>query len=85
MINNVKSSMEKAKATLRNLLVSGDVPCTYKQSGREMMGYIIDYADVTGNDMYLSLRPDIRVRSSTGKSYPIMITSVISIDGIDEL
>ena len=85
MINNVKTSIERAKETLRDLLLSGDIPCTYMQSGREMMGSIINYEDNVGNDMYLSLRPDIRVRSSTGKDYAIMITSVISIKGINEL
>lgn len=85
MINNVKVSIEKAKKTIRELLVSGDVPCTYMQSGREMMGSIINYNDNMGNDMYASLRPDIRVRSSTGKDYPIMITSVVTIKGIEEL
>tara|TARA_R110002049_G_scaffold289629_1_gene472615 strand:+ start:381 stop:638 length:258 start_codon:yes stop_codon:yes gene_type:complete len=85
MINNVKESMIKAKSRICDLLALGEVPCTYMQSGREMMGSIIDYEDQMGNNIYLSLRPDIRVRSSTGKDYPIMLTSVISIKGIDEL
>ena len=85
MINNVRLSIIKAKSTLNDLLLSGDVPCTYMQSGREMMGSIISYEDQVGNDIYSSLRPDIRVRSSTGKDYAIMITSVVSIKGIDEL
>ena len=85
MINNVKASVEKAKVTIRHLLASGDIPCTYMQSGREMMGSIIKYEDSTGKDIYLSLRQDIRVRSSTGKDYPILLTSVVSIKGIDEL
>lgn len=85
MINNVRASIETAKSTLRDLLINGDIPCTYMQSGREMMGNIINYEDSVGNDMYLSLRPDIRVRSSTGKDYAIMITSVVSIKGLDEL
>ena len=85
MINNVKLAITKAKETLNDLLLSGDVPCTYMQSGREMMGSIIKYEDQVGNNIYLSLRPDIRVRSSTGKDYAIMITSVVSIKGVNEL
>jgi hypothetical protein len=85
MINNVRLSTIRAKATLSDLLLSGDVPCTYMQSGREMMGCIINHEDSMGNDIYASLRQDIRVRSSTGKDYPIMLTSVVSIKGLDEL
>ena len=85
MINNVKDSIIKAKNKLSELLAIGDIPCSYRQSGRAVDGYIIAREDHVGNDIYKSVRPDIRVRSHTGKEYFIMLTSVTSIKGIDEL
>lgn len=85
MINNVKVAIEKAKTTLRELLELGDVPCTYTQSGQEITGCVIKCDDSLGVDIYLLLRPDVKVRSSTGKEYFILLTSITSIKGLGNL
>lgn len=87
MINKTKVSIEAAKAVLKDLLLINyySVPCKYKQSGRVINGHIINYTDGAGNDLYEQIRPDVRVRSNTGKEYFVLITSIISVDSLGEL
>lgn len=88
MINVVTIAIEEAKEKIQNLLkyeYYGEVPCKYMQSGKEISGLIILYSDSAGNDIYEQLRPDVRVRSHTGKEYFVLLTNIISVDSLSEL
>jgi len=87
MLNNTKLAIRTAKATLKDLLIihCDSIPCEYNQSGRVIKGDVIQHIDKAGNDIYDQIRPDVRVRSHTGKEYYILITSIVSIEGLGEL
>ena len=85
MRNNVKESIVSAKAKIKEILVGGDIECTYNHSGHIINGFIIQHTYRTGADQCDVLSDDIRVKSHTGKEYRISIGKLISIKGMVEL
>jgi len=87
MINNVLDATTKAKATIKeHLLVNYySVGCAFKKNGKAVSGEIIHHKNANGVDTLDTIRPDVMVRSHTGKEYPVLLCNILSIDGLDEI
>ena len=88
MLNSMKEATIKTKQIITDILDSADQPiaCTYMKGKHEMKGLLLGYPKIGGGTWDSNtLRPDIKVRSNTGKEYYVLISNITSIKGVDEI
>ena len=79
MKNNAAIAMVNAKISLDDLISdNGEVPCTFLHGKHEIKGELLETKDNVNS-------PVVRVRSHTGKEYWILITLLMSIEGVTEI
>ena len=76
MKNNAAIAMFNAKSTLDG--IEPLTPCTFLHGKYEIKGFILETKQSANS-------PVVKVRSHTGKEYWILITLLMSINGIDEI
>ncbi len=79
MINNARDAILTARNVISGLLLEREeVDCTFLHGGTEIKGVILA-VNGKGNN------PSVKIRSHTGNERSIMITLLVSVDGVDEL
>lgn len=88
MLNSMREATIKTKQAITDILDKSEKPinCTYMKGKYEMKGVLLGYPKFGGGvSNSNTLRPDIKVMSSTGKEYYVLIANIISIEGIEEI
>ena len=79
MLNNVRAATSTAKEKLKIAILKNPLlHCTFMHGKYEIKGRLISVSKQESN-------PTIRLLSHTGKERVVLVSNLVTIDGIDEL